>query len=110
MSTKTKKPTFAKELNDLVNEVTKMEPEEINKELEAIEYLKSLGYIITKKSEGSNKRVAVKANGTLYPKLTDALKAWGFNIDKDWVDVRKHLKDGSYTKKNIDGVEVIFEL
>ena len=72
--------------------------------------LEGLGYSVTKQTistgKGKMPRVKVKANGILYDKLTDALKAHDFNIGSDWVEIRKHLKaDGIYIK---DGVE--FEL
>jgi hypothetical protein len=110
MSTKSTKttPKSTKTTNlgvDLAKKVqSEVEKQPSPEVLAAIKLLEAEGYKVTKKKQGSGSRarLSVKANGVVYSKLTEALRANGFNVQSDWVAVRKLLKDA-------DGAEVTYE-
>lgn len=106
MTTQTAKQIALNAIANTILEAPKIEANEaaIDASIEAAKkLLETNGYVVSKPKaspRGATPRVAVKANGVSYNKLTDALRAHGFNVQEDWVEVRKGLKVGAAYIKN----------
>jgi hypothetical protein len=88
---------------------------EVQSKVEVAKETTDRGHKISKAQQGVPKvPVSVKVNGVDYKTLCDGLKAHGFNVQGDWIRVRKFLKAGPVHVEKVErdgkAVEIKFEL